>query len=299
VVGTLEWDRVELIAELSEPIVQISAREGQTLAAGDSILQLDPARTQARLAESEAAQAQAQGRLAELARGPRSERIDEARAKLAGAQDDLDIRERERIRLDSLLERKLASAEAADTARRLQQVARAERDQARAALAELLAGTTVEELEQAEAALAQAKATAQARRLDLERLSVRAPVAGRLDDLPFHLGEQPAVGQAVALLLAGAGPYARVYVPESLRVQVRPGTEAHVRIDGQPTPIRGRVRKIQADPAFTPYYALTERDRGRLSYLAEIDLLAGPGADLANLPAGLPLEASVLPEASP
>jgi HlyD family secretion protein len=47
------------------------------------------------------------------------------------------------------------------------------------------------------------------------------------------------------------------------------------------------VRKVLADPAFTPFFALTERDRGRLTYLAEIDL---PDAS-QDLPAGVPLEA--------
>ncbi|EGV27666.1 secretion protein HlyD family protein, partial [Thiorhodococcus drewsii AZ1] len=48
-VGTLEWDRVELIAELSEPIVEIRHREGDQLAEGEVILRLDPRRSQARL----------------------------------------------------------------------------------------------------------------------------------------------------------------------------------------------------------------------------------------------------------
>ncbi|GAG92015.1 unnamed protein product, partial [marine sediment metagenome] len=36
---------------------------------------------------------------------------------------------------------------------------------------------------------------------------------------------------------------------------------------------------------FTPYFALTEHDRSRLSYLAEVDV-----PDASSLPSGVPLE---------
>ncbi|WP_200376763.1 HlyD family secretion protein [Thiocystis violacea] len=291
-VGTLEWDRVELVAEVSEPIVAITARAGERLADGDLILQLDPRRAEARLAEAQAAQAVARARLAELRRGPREERIAEAQARLRGAVEALGIRERELTRLDQLLGRQLASAEAVDTARRLVEAARSEHDRAQAALAELTAGTTREELDQAQATLAQAEASTRILALNLARLAVRAPVPGRLDDLPFELGEQPPAGGVVAVLLAGDRPYARVYVPEAQRAHVVPGTAAEVRVDGLAEPLVGRVRKVDSDPAFTPFFALTQHDRGRLAYLAEIDLPDAP----VDLPAGPPLEARFMTE---
>ena len=49
--------------------------------------------------------------------------------------------------------------------------------------------------------------------------------------------------------------------------------------------LQGRVRWVSADASFTPYFALTEHDRSRLSYLAEIDL-----EDARDLPSGLPLQ---------
>jgi len=47
----------------------------------------------------------------------------------------------------------------------------------------------------------------------------------------------------------------------------------------------GTVRWVSTDASYTPYFALTEHDRSRLSYLAEIDL-----PDASSLPSGLPLE---------
>jgi HlyD family secretion protein len=122
--------------------------------------------------------------------------------------------------------------------------------------------------------------------VSLERLTVRAPAAGVIDDLPLEPGERPALGAVVAVLLAGAAPHARVYLPEPLRTRVKVGDAAAVYIDGIEAPFSGRVRRVSADPAFTPYYSLTERDRSRLSYLTEVEL---EGEAAQDLPSGIPL----------
>jgi HlyD family secretion protein len=59
-----------------------------------------------------------------------------------------------------------------------------------------------------------------------------------------------------------------------------------VNIDGTSQSFDGTVRWVSADATFTPYFALTEHDRSRLSFLAEIDI-----PDAADLPSGAPLQA--------
>ena len=95
-----------------------------------------------------------------------------------------------------------------------------------------------------------------------------------------------AAGRPVLVILPGTQPYARIYVPADLRVQVTAGDEARIHIDGLEDVLSGRVRWIASEAAFTPYYALTERDRGRLSYVAKIDILE----HRERLPDGLPAE---------
>jgi HlyD family secretion protein len=174
-----------------------------------------------------------------------------------------------------------------DQARARRDRARATRDEARSRLEALLEGTTVEELDQARASVVEAEAAVADHRLDAERRLIRATRGGRIDALPYEVGDRPPAGATVAVVLADGRPYARVYVPAALRPRVRPGTAARVRVDGVADDIAGRVRTVAAEAAFTPYFALTERDRGRLSYLAEVELL---DAAAAELPAGLPLE---------
>jgi HlyD family secretion protein len=286
-VGTLERDRIELVAEASEPVVERPVREGERVKAGARILLLDPARYDARIDRAESARARAAARLAELVRGPRQERIAAARARLAGAEGTLVTARRDLERSRELFDQRVESKGRLDARAAAFQQARASRDAALADLEAMLEGTTSEELAQARAALDEAKAALEELRIQAARLDVRAPSDGIVDALLYYEGERPPPGAVVAVLLRDQAPYARVYVPESLRARVRPGVEAQVRIDGVPGALRGRVRNVASDASFTPYYALTERDRGRLVYVAKVDLI-DPAA--AELPTGLPVE---------
>jgi HlyD family secretion protein len=287
--GVLAWDRVELIAELNEPILHIDAREGQRLSAGDLILQQDDRLMRARLSESEAVLKEAVARLAELRRGPRTERIVAARAGLAGADAEADNAVAELQRLEKLQRQRLASVEALDLARTRASSSLARSRMSRAELDELLHGSTEQELLQGEAQVQQAEARLAQVEIQLQRLQLRAPLDGLLDELPFELGERPPAGKVVAVLLAGGGPHARVYVPEPLRARLQQGSRAQVRVDGIDRVFDGEIRSISADASFTPFDSLTERDRSRLSFLAEVQL---SGAGVETLPGGLPVQVS-------
>jgi HlyD family secretion protein len=287
VVGTLEWDRIELTADAAEPIVNIAVHEGEAVTAGQRILSLDARRVQAQLDQARALLAQQAARLAELQRGPRHELVTQARAQLAGAEATLANARSELERVRPLESKQLLSPQDLDQARAGYDTALAARDAARAALTQLETGTTREELEQAEAARAAAAAAVRVLEVSVERLAVHAPVDGVIDDLPLEPGERPQAGAVVAVLLAGQAPYARVYLPEPLRTEVQVGSQATVHVDGIEQPFSGHVRRVSADPAFTPYYSLTAHDRSRLSYLTEIEL---DDAAAAQLPAGIPLQ---------
>jgi HlyD family secretion protein len=103
-----------------------------------------------------------------------------------------------------------------------------------------------------------------------------APRSGIGDALPFEPGERPPPGAPRGGLVADGPPWARVHIPEPLRTRLRPGARARVRVDGYPEPFEGRLRSVSHEPAFTPYFALTQRDRSRLSYLAEVDVTSPP-----------------------
>ena len=286
-VGELASDRMELTADSNEPIVAIHVAEGDVVTAGQVLVEQDSRRAAARLAEAEAALGQLQARLDELVRGPRAELIKGARANVEGATQDLEFREGELERVMEVHARGLASPDLLDRTLAELDTSRANLDLRRAQLEELLAGTTVEELAQAEQAVKQAAARRDAAAIDVERTQILSPVDGIADTRLFELGERPNPGQPIMVVLGGKQPHARVYVPERLRVHVRPGSPVELRIDGLDEPVTGAVRWIASEAAFTPYFALTERDRGRLTYEAKVDL------DISSerLPDGVPVEA--------
>lgn len=289
--GTVEWDRIELVAEASEPVLDVAVREGETVAAQQVLLRLDPRRAEAALAEIDAERTRLAAQLAEQRHGARPESIDEARARLARARSVEGNAAREQRRVQTMRAQNLVAQAEQDRADTALATARAETRAAQAALDLLLAGTRVEQIEQTEAALAALEARRARAALVLERHTVRAPRAGRVDAIPVEVGDQPAPGAPVVMLLVGSAPYVRAYVPEPLRAQLGEGARLRVTVAGVAQPFEARLRTIRSEASFTPYFALTGDDVSRLVYLAELDL---EGAGAAGLPAGLPAQATLL-----
>lgn len=285
-VGTLERDRIDVVVESNEPIISIQAEDGQEVKAGDPILRQDPERAQARLAQQIGLFKQATARLAELERGPREESIREARAKLESSR----VRETNALanfkRTQEVFDQGLSSEGRRDLDETNYKTAVAQVKADSEALDRLLHGTTVEELDQATAVAEASEAQVRQAQLELDRTSIFAPVSGVVDKVLYRVGERPAPGTTIAIVLDSSRTYARVYVPEHLRTRVTPGASIAVRVDGEASAFSGRVRWVSSDATFTPYFALTEHDRSRLSFLAEIDI-----PDAAHLPSGVPLQA--------
>ncbi len=290
--GTIERDRVVLKAPASEIITQLPLREGQLVKAGSLLVQLDPRRQQARVSKARAEQAAAAARWAELRSGARIEDIDAAKAKVSGAEAALLVAEKDYQRAQQLREQKLSAEASLDQAQAQRDSARANLQAAQKQLLALTNGTRKEELDQAEAAFQAAQAELELTQYQLDELSVMATRDGYLDSLPWNQGERVEMGSPVAVILADSAPYARVYVPEPSRATLKVGDRLAIKVDGIEALINGRLRWIASEPAFTPYYALNERDRARLVYLAEVDLL-----DHTDLPVGVPAEVLLTPEA--
>lgn len=286
-VGILERDRIELVADSSEPVVEIPVREGAAVVPGDVILRQQATRAEAHLADAVAQRDVALARLAEAEEGPRAQAIAQGRARLAAATSAAITADHELEREISLVAKNYSSQNTVDILQGRYDEAVARRSEAEAVLDELLEGTRSETIDQARSGYAAAAARVVELEISVARTATRSPVSGVVEALPFEVGERPGVGQVVGVVLADSPTYARVHIPEPIRTRLRPGIAAEVRIDGYAEAFGGRIRWISSEAAFTPYYALTQHDRSRLSYLAEIDLDAeGAG----ELPAGIPVE---------
>jgi HlyD family secretion protein len=285
--GTVERDRIELAAEADEFIVGLPLAEGAQVKAGDVVVIQDRSISAAELDASRAQLAEAEARVAELRNGPRATSIRAAAARRDRARAERDDAVRERDRLLGLARQSLVSQSEADRQVAAAHAAEASLREAESDLRELQEGTRAEQLAQAIQAADSARATLRAMETSSARLEIRAPVAGIIDALPFHVGEKPARGATVAVLLADGAPYARIHVPAPLRAQVKTGTAARLRVDGVGHAFEGQVRFIASDAEFTPYYSLTAADRSRMSFLAEVVF---NDAEARNLPSGVPVD---------
>jgi HlyD family secretion protein len=288
--GTVERDRIELVAEADEFIASMPHPEGTPVKAGDVIVVQDDALAKADLDASRAQLAEAEARVEELVNGARPTTIRAAVARRDTARVLRDEAVRERNRLLELVSRSLVSKSEADRQAASADAAESELRAAEADLRELQEGTRSEQVKQARQAADTARAKLASLQTTSARLEVRAPVDAVIDALPYRVGEKPAKGATVAVLLANSPAYVRIQVPESIRARVKTGTPATITVDGIEREFGGQVRFVSSEAEFTPYYALTTADRSKLSFRAEVVFDDG---DAAALPAGVPADVSL------
>lgn len=284
--GTLEWDRIALVAEASEPVRQWAVAEGDPVTRGEILLTLDPRRLDARLDQARSELDQAQAQLDELENGTRRETLEAARADLERARAAASLAEQDYQRSERLRRQQAVSQASLDQARALRDERRAEVASLTAQLEALTHGERPERIAAAAAAVAAARGNLAALRVDRERLTVTAPRDGRVDALPFRPGDQPPLGATLVSLLVGEAPYARFFVPAPRRAALSPGDPVTVHVEGIDAPFTARLESLASEPSFTPYYALAGDDASRLVYRAEARL---QGEAVRRLPAGLPV----------
>ncbi len=294
--GTIERDRIEISAETTDPITERRVREGQTVKLGDTLIVQDTSIARAQLDGAQADIAQRQAQLSERTAGARAENRAAARARTDRARVQLQVETREWQRLTDLIDRKLVSESQLVRQQGLRDTAAASLREAEQALAELDHGTRPEQITQARQSLEQARARQRELAASAGRLTVVAPADGIVDALPYHVGERPLPGTAVAVLLAGGQPFVRAYIPEPRRASAAVGGRVRVHVDGVTSVFEGEIRYISSEAAYTPYYSLTAADRSRLAFRLEVTVL---GDAALSLPSGLPAEVELLPAKSP
>ena len=283
--GTLERDRVVLKTTASEVITAELVAEGKQVEKGDVIIRLDDSRQKALVARAQAQLASANAQFEKLRNGARIEDIDVAKSKVNGAKAVLVSAQKDYERNKKLKAQGLIPQGTLDKSLAARDSAKANFRTVTEQLLALTNGTRKEDLDQAEASVAAARAQLNLEQIRLQELTIKATRDGYLDSLPYHVGERVNAGTAVAVVLVDASPYARVYVPEGWRVKLKVGAQLTVRVDGLDKDLNGRLRWIDSSPSFTPYYALNAEDRSRLVYVAEVDLLDNP-----ELPSGIPAQ---------
>ncbi|QUX94585.1 hemolysin D [Marinomonas sp. CT5] len=283
--GNVERDRIILSAPASEQIVLVNVEEGQSVAKGDALLQLDTRSADALIAQRRAELDQANAALSALTAGTRPEQLSASLAALEATQAASKEAELKYQRIEQLYKSKVVGKADFDAAKATRDSSKAKAQQAHDQWLELKNGAREEDIAQSNAKVQAAKAALSWQTKAREDLTIKAPLDGTIDTLPWHMGDRVSAGTQLISLLSSGHPYARVYLPASALTKVKAGDAIDVYADDINSPIQGRVRNIRSQPAYTPFYALNERDRARLMYLTDIDLI-----DADKLPTGLAVE---------
>jgi len=283
--GNIERDRIILSAPASEQISLVRVSEGQRVSKGDALLQLDTRSADALIAQREAELNQAKAALSVLTAGTRPEQLSASLAALEATQAASKEAELKYQRIEQLYKSKVVGKADYDAAKATRDSSKAKAQQAYDQWLELKNGAREEDIAQASAKVQAAQAALSWQTKAREDLTIKAPLDGTIDTLPWHVGDRVTAGTQLISLLSSGHPYARVYLPASSLTKVKAGDAIDVYVDDIKSPIQGRVRNIRSQPTYTPFYALNERDRARLMYLTDIDLI-----DADKLPTGLAVE---------
>ena len=284
--GTLERERVIHPATTSEILIDLPVSAGQLVEKGQVIAKFDAELQQAIVAKAQAQLAQATAFLEKTLNGARPEEVAGASAKVAAANAAYTQSEANFRRAKTLVKDKLASQETLDSATAARDETFANLESAKQNLNELTNGSRVEDINSAKAQVQAAEAELKVQQKYLSDLTIKAMRAGRVDNLPWHVGERVTKGSPVVIIQANSAPYARVYIPEPYRAKLNQGMTLTVRVDGIDKDIQGELTWIASEPAFTPFYALNQEERARLMYLAEVTLPVSEN----NLPTGVPAQ---------
>lgn len=284
--GTLAKDRYLAVSARSATIDKLTIKEGNQVKKGELLAQLDDTDAKLNVANAKAQIAKSMAQLELLELGNRPQQIAEAKAKVDSMQASATNANKNWQRIARLYKQGAQSRAAYDNANQQNLQAIANLQQALENYSLLKAGARPQEITEAKERLEEAKIQLAQANKNLSDYQILAPISGRIDTIFWRQGERISAGSAIAVLLNDQQPYARVYVPEPKRLQMKVGQSLNIHIDGQKQPLIGKVLWISNQANFTPYYALSETDRARLMYEMKVSL---PHTD-ESYPVGLPVQ---------
>ncbi|MEA3338873.1 MAG: efflux RND transporter periplasmic adaptor subunit [Chloroflexota bacterium] len=170
-------------------------------------------------------------------------------------------------------------------------LAEAQVSAAQAALDELEAGPTAEEIAVAEAQVRQAEAVVGLIDAQIAQLALTAPMDGMVTSRSSQTGEIASAG-APLLTIANLDEVTLViYIPETRVGQVQVGQEVQVQVDSFPERVFvGQIASIAGEAEFTPRNVQTQEERVNLVFAIKVHIPNGDGL----LKPGMPADATLI-----
>lgn len=271
--GTIEATEVEVGSKLPGRIAQLLVREGDAVQANQIIARLDMAEIEADVAQHRAALARTEAQLKELLAGSRVEEIEEARANLRQAEDNLKLAKDDWDRFDNLFKEGAISAQERDRAKNKVEVAISQVKAARERYQMIRIGPRPEVIEAARHERDRGKAALGAAQVRLRDGTILAPLAGIVLTKRAEQGEIINPGFPIVVLIDPDDLWLRVYIPESEIGLVKIGQKGTITVDSFPNRrFEGKVIEISSKAEFTPRTVQTKKERVNLVFGVKIIL---------------------------
>ena len=226
-------------------VAQIHVSVSQHVQAGAPLFTLDQRKEQALLLVRKAALVEAEASLQRLLETPRKEELPAARARVKEAEANLrDLRFQLKT-IESLTDRRALGPEELERRKFAVEAGKARLEQARADLKLLQAGAWNQDVAVARAVAARAESELEAQKVEIERLTVRAPVEGDVLQINIRPGEFAQTGSLSEphMLMGDLGRFhVRVDIDENDAWRFDPTAPAVAFVRGNP--------KIKTDLSF-------------------------------------------------
>lgn len=301
--GTIEGQDVAISAELPGRIQAIHVSQGESVRAGQLLVELDATLLQEQLRQAEAGAAAARARALQaetalkLLQGQVDTQARQADAALQLARENLAAAERARDQVEALYRQGAISLRDRDNGlisyrAALGAMQNAEFAVQAAETARLQIPLKQQELASAQAQARQAEAAADALRQQIARAALRSPVDGVVALRHLEPGEMAGAGAAILTVRRTGDLWLWVYVPETRIGRVRLGDQATVTVDSLPgRAFAAEVAEIASKAEFTPRNVQTPEERAQTVFRVKLRLREGEG----ELKPGMPADAVFRP----
>ena len=301
--GHVEATEVRVAGQVGGRLVELRAAEGDRVAAGDVIGNLDTRDVELEIARAQAERATAEAQLRLVQTGARPEDVRQAEAQRGALQAELGVldaelvaAEADRDRFESLLAADAGSRKQRDDAvarvNVLEQRARVVREQVRAAeqvVARLESGARVEEIEAARTRVASIDAQIAVLRKRVDDATVVSPAGGIVSQVLVEQGEFVAPMMPLLVVTDIDRAWANLFVPEPAVPRLTIGQDAQVFTDAGGAGLPGTVTFVSPQAEFTPRNVQTADERSLLVYRIKVAVDNREGV----LKPGMPVDASL------
>jgi multidrug efflux pump subunit AcrA (membrane-fusion protein) len=246
-------------------VMDVFVKVGDKVKAGDSLFKIDDRADAAELGVRQAAVDSANHRLCKLQNEPRAEDIPPLEAKVREAEATLSNKQREQARL-ARIDGEAISLDERDRARWAVDAAAAQLEAARADLVRVKAGAWAPDIAIARAELASAESQLQAKKVDIDRLTVRARVDGEVLQVKVRVGEYaPAGVLATPLMMLGNLDtlHVRVDIDENDAWRLQPDARAVAFVRGN-RDLKTELGFVRVEPYVIPKRSLTGESTERV-----------------------------------